>query len=93
METLLLVSNGFRHSTLPASYVRPESERPKIEEVADYLHAPIVDLGCGDSELIATQISQACQQFGFFQVINQLLKIYIATQTLFVYVYICVCEM
>lgn len=70
METLLLVSNGFRHSTLPASYVRPEPERPKIEEVADYVHAPIVDLGCGDSELIATQISQACQQFGFFQVIN-----------------------
>lgn len=66
----MLVSNGFRHSTVPASYVRPEPERPRPEEVVDYIHAPIVDLGCGDPELIATQISQACQEFGFFQVIK-----------------------
>lgn len=67
METLLLVSNGFRCSTLPASYVRPEPERPKLSEVAEFLNAPIVDLGRVDK---IQQISQACQHYGFFQVIN-----------------------
>lgn len=76
METLLLVSNGFRCSTLPASYVRPEPERPKLSEVAEFLNAPIVDLGRVDK---IQQISQACQHYGFFQVLNYInvIKLYV----------------
>ncbi|KAH6766868.1 2-oxoglutarate and oxygenase superfamily protein [Perilla frutescens var. hirtella] len=70
MEDKLLVSNGCRWSRLPASYVRPEPERPKLSEVGDYVNAPIVDLGSADPNLLARQISQACQHYGFFQVIN-----------------------
>ncbi|KAK4384775.1 protein DOWNY MILDEW RESISTANCE 6 [Sesamum angolense] len=69
METQLL-SAGFRFSTLPPSYVRPEPDRPKLFEVADYHNAPIVDLGCADRTFIVQQIAQACQNYGFFQVIN-----------------------
>ncbi|KAK4431251.1 protein DOWNY MILDEW RESISTANCE 6 [Sesamum alatum] len=69
METQLL-SAGFRFSTLPPSYVRPEPDRPKLLEVADYHNAPIIDLGCADRTFIVQQIAQACQNYGFFQVIN-----------------------
>ncbi|XP_047975205.1 protein DOWNY MILDEW RESISTANCE 6-like [Salvia hispanica] len=70
MESVLLVSNGIRCSTLPASYVRPEPERPKLSEVAHFFNAPIVDLGSADLSLMARQISHACHHYGFFQVIN-----------------------
>ncbi|KAG8381602.1 hypothetical protein BUALT_Bualt06G0138500 [Buddleja alternifolia] len=69
METQL-ISTGFRYSTLPRSYVRPEPDRPKLSEVADYYNAPIIDLGYGDRNFIVQQIAEACQQYGFFQVIN-----------------------
>ncbi|KAK6155478.1 hypothetical protein DH2020_009726 [Rehmannia glutinosa] len=69
METQL-ISSGFRYSTLPPSYVRPVPDRPKLLEVTDYHNAPIIDLGCGDRKFIVQQIAQACQQYGFFQVIN-----------------------
>ncbi|KAL8551125.1 hypothetical protein ACS0TY_000269 [Phlomoides rotata] len=67
---VLLVSNGIRCSTLPPSYVRPEPERPRLSQVPDYLNAPVIDLGCGDRKFVVQQISQACQHYGFFQVIN-----------------------
>lgn len=74
MESVLLVSNGIRCSTLPASYVRPEPERPKLSEVAHFFNAPIVDLGSADLSLMARQISHACHHYGFFQVIFLLLS-------------------
>lgn len=65
-----VISTGIRYSSLPESYVRPESERPKLSEVEDCQNVPIIDLGCEDRSLIVHQIGQACRFYGFFQVIN-----------------------
>lgn len=69
METKV-ISSGINHSTLPQSYIRPESERPRLSEVVDCENVPIIDLSCGDQAQIIRQIGEACQTYGFFQVIN-----------------------
>ncbi|CAL5323433.1 unnamed protein product [Camellia sinensis] len=65
-----VISTGIRYSSLPESYVRPESERPKLSEVEDCEDVPIIDLGCSDRVLIVQQIGHACRIYGFFQVTN-----------------------
>ncbi|KAL0347859.1 UNVERIFIED_CONTAM: protein DOWNY MILDEW RESISTANCE 6 [Sesamum calycinum] len=52
------------------SYIRPESDRPKLLEVADCDNIPVIDLGCKDRSLIVKQTGDACREYGFFQVIN-----------------------
>ncbi|KAK2972795.1 hypothetical protein RJ640_028323 [Escallonia rubra] len=69
MEPTVL-SSGFRYTSLPESYVRPETDRPKLSEVWELENVPVIDLGCGDRSLISQQIGDACRDFGFFQVIN-----------------------
>ncbi|XVF10190.1 hypothetical protein REPUB_Repub07fG0161400 [Reevesia pubescens] len=69
METKVL-SSGICYSNLPESYVRPESERPRLSEVSECENVPVVDLGCEDRNHIIQQISLACTYYGFFQVIN-----------------------
>ncbi|XP_022890423.1 protein DOWNY MILDEW RESISTANCE 6-like isoform X1 [Olea europaea var. sylvestris] len=66
-----VVSNGIKYSTLPTSYVRPVTERPKLLEVTDCEKVPVIDLGCEDESFIIQQIGDACRDYGFFQqVIN-----------------------
>ncbi|XP_073045146.1 protein DOWNY MILDEW RESISTANCE 6-like [Primulina eburnea] len=65
-----LISNGLRYSTLPRCYVRPEPDRPRQSESAEYQNAPVIDLGYGDRQFIVQQIAAACKNYGFFQVIN-----------------------
>lgn len=67
METKVL-SSGVRYENLPENYVRPESERPRLAEVSACQNVPVVDLGCDDRTQIIQQISDACKDFGFFQV-------------------------
>ncbi|KAG4172009.1 hypothetical protein ERO13_A12G246300v2 [Gossypium hirsutum] len=69
MDTKVL-SSGIRYSNLPESYVRPESERPRLSEVSECEDVPVIDLGCEDRTHIIQQICRACMQYGFFQVIN-----------------------
>ncbi|XP_009797505.1 protein DOWNY MILDEW RESISTANCE 6 [Nicotiana tabacum] len=69
MEAKVL-SSGIRHSTIPQSYIRPQSDRPRLFEVADCENVPVIDMGCGDRNLIVHQIGEACRLYGFFQVIN-----------------------
>ncbi|XP_057951281.1 protein DOWNY MILDEW RESISTANCE 6 [Malania oleifera] len=69
METKVL-STGIRYSNLPESYVRPESERPRLSEVAQCENVPLIDLGSKDRSQIIRQIRHACRDYGFFQVIN-----------------------
>lgn len=63
-----VISTGIRFSTLPDKYIRPESERPRLSEVAVCNDVPVIDLGCGDRNLVVKQIAEACREFGFFQV-------------------------
>lgn len=65
-----VISSGVRYSNLPESYVRPESERPRLYEVSECENVPVIDLGCQDRTEIIQQISFACMHYGFFQVIN-----------------------
>ncbi|XP_057472323.1 protein DOWNY MILDEW RESISTANCE 6-like [Actinidia eriantha] len=65
-----LISTGIKYSSLPESYVRPESERPNLSQVKDCENVPIIDLGCEDLTRIVQQIADACRLYGFFQVIN-----------------------
>lgn len=74
-----VISSGIRYSSLPSSYIRPESERPKLSEVADCENVPVIDLGCGNRSLIIKQIGDACHEFGFFQVIYLCLIVFMAT--------------
>ncbi|KAK4411288.1 Flavanone 3-dioxygenase 2 [Sesamum angolense] len=64
------VISGIQFSSLPSSYIRPESQRPKLSEVVECDNVPIIDLGCEDRSLIIKQIGDACREYGFFQVIN-----------------------
>lgn len=63
------VISGTRLSTLPRSYIRPKSDRPKLSQVAVSNNIPVIDLGCQDWTLIVAQIGNACQEYGFFQVL------------------------
>ncbi|KAI4384879.1 hypothetical protein MLD38_002971 [Melastoma candidum] len=65
-----VISSGVRHTSLPPSYIRDESDRPRLSEVSTCENVPLVDLGSGDRSRIVTEIAFACMYFGFFQVIN-----------------------
>ncbi|KAJ6687405.1 PROTEIN DOWNY MILDEW RESISTANCE 6 [Salix koriyanagi] len=65
-----VISSGVQYTSLPASYVRPESERPRLSEVSACENVPVIDLGFEDRSQIVRQIGDACEQYGFFQVIN-----------------------
>ncbi|XP_075648237.1 protein DOWNY MILDEW RESISTANCE 6 [Castanea sativa] len=69
MDTKVL-STGVRYSNLPESYVRPESDRPRLSEVSGCDDVPIIDLGLEDRSQVVKQIAEACKFYGFFQVIN-----------------------
>ncbi|KAK4777330.1 hypothetical protein SAY87_017517 [Trapa incisa] len=65
-----VISSGARYSSLPESYVRPESERPRLSEVSTCDSVPVIDLDCQDRAHSVEQIKYACTSYGFFQVIN-----------------------
>ncbi|KAF3970613.1 hypothetical protein ACB098_12G026500 [Castanea mollissima] len=69
MDTKVL-STGVRYSNLPESYVRPESDRPRLSEVSACDDVPVIDLGLEDRSQVVKQIAEACKFYGFFQVIN-----------------------
>lgn len=71
MKPLLtdLVATELR--SVPPNYVRPESDRPNLNDVTFDHSIPLVDLqglyGPNHSSVIK-EIGQACQNYGFFQV-------------------------
>ncbi|CAL9154834.1 unnamed protein product, partial [Musa hybrid cultivar] len=65
-----LLSTATHHHTLPENYVRPESQRPRLTQVITDASIPIIDLGSPDKAQIISRIGQACQSYGFFQVVN-----------------------
>ncbi|GMH04195.1 hypothetical protein Nepgr_006034 [Nepenthes gracilis] len=73
-----LADNG--GSTIPDRYVKPPMERPLSSTVATDMDIPLIDLAglLGreeiDGEPSLGQISKACREWGFFQVINHGVK-------------------
>lgn len=71
-ETLL--SSGRSFSSLPDSYVRPPSERPRLSEVLPFRSIPVIDLASPDRSDVLRQVRHACASYGFFQVLHPLLS-------------------
>ncbi|KAL8139714.1 hypothetical protein V2J09_005735 [Rumex salicifolius] len=74
MAHIKVLSSGISYDSLPESYVRPESERPNLSQVSECKDVPLIDLSQPDRSLTIRQIHDACQKFGFFQVINHGVK-------------------
>ncbi|CAN1131667.1 Protein DOWNY MILDEW RESISTANCE 6 [Linum perenne] len=67
-----LVSSWYKQvKSLPESYILPPDERPGIHPIPVSDQIPVVDLERPDSTQL---ILKACQEFGFFQVINHGVK-------------------
>ena len=68
-----LISNGRNYSELPQHFIRPPTERPRLDDVVLSLDSiPLVDvqgLLCESIRpQIIEQIGRACAEYGFFQV-------------------------
>lgn len=61
---------------IPERYIKPPSQRPALSSDSGCNeNIPLVDLGgmeggAGECEEVARQISEACREWGFFQVVN-----------------------
>ncbi|CAD6209308.1 unnamed protein product [Miscanthus lutarioriparius] len=58
------------HDRLPDSYVRPETQRPRLREVVPDAEIPVVDLADPDRAAVVARVAEACRTHGFFQVLN-----------------------
>nr|XP_018679946.1 PREDICTED: protein DOWNY MILDEW RESISTANCE 6-like isoform X1 [Musa acuminata subsp. malaccensis] len=65
-----LLSTVTHHGSLPETYVRPESQRPHLNEVLRDADVPTIDLGSTDLSQTVAQVADACSTYGFFQVVN-----------------------
>ncbi|KAK9742346.1 hypothetical protein RND81_03G165700 [Saponaria officinalis] len=71
-----LADSGLNH--IPDRYVKPMTERPVVEpiDVTDDVDIPLIDLAglfSSDPDTVRVtknQVSEACQVWGFFQVVN-----------------------
>lgn len=69
-----LISDGIDClEVIPDCYIRPPSERPRLNEVAFPDFIPVVDLdnfSVSARQRVIRNIKDACQQYGFFQIVN-----------------------
>ncbi|CAK8537189.1 unnamed protein product [Lathyrus sativus] len=75
MKTFQVANESSPLSLTPNNFILPESKRPSLSEVQSLDSIPIIDLSyCHDinhSSLdVIHKISKACEEFGFFQVVN-----------------------
>ncbi|RWW76071.1 hypothetical protein BHE74_00015871 [Ensete ventricosum] len=65
-----------RPTAVPERYVRDTNERPALSAILPSLHVPVIDLSklvCGtkrQSQEEMAKLTAACEEWGFFQVIN-----------------------
>eukprot|EP00253_Pinus_taeda_P013715 PITA_13715 len=69
-----LISDGMDClEVIPDCYIRPPSERPRLNEVAFPDFIPVVDLdnfSVSARQRVIRNIKDACQQYGFFKIVN-----------------------
>ncbi|KAH9302785.1 hypothetical protein KI387_014368 [Taxus chinensis] len=68
-----MTSDRSHCNQIPKAYIRPLSERPRLDEVAlsdDISLIDLTDLNGPNRQLAIHQIQRACQEDGFFHVIN-----------------------
>jgi salicylic acid 3-hydroxylase len=69
-----LISTAVHHK-LPGNYVRPETQRPRLDEVVPDADIPVIDLANPDRAAVVAQVGDACRTHGFFQVERALMTI------------------
>ncbi|PON99051.1 Non-heme dioxygenase N-terminal domain containing protein [Trema orientale] len=67
MESFLLARDSTPISLSP-DFILPEEKRPQLSQVSTLDSIPIIDLSVEYQDV--QKISQACEEYGFFQVIN-----------------------
>lgn len=77
MKTFQLANESSSLLSLSPKFILPEDERPQLSEVTSLDSIPIIDLsdhGYNDdnpsSSLMVQKISQACEEYEFFQIVN-----------------------
>ncbi|XP_020247956.1 protein DOWNY MILDEW RESISTANCE 6-like [Asparagus officinalis] len=78
--TSLTSALGLKHHNLPESYIRPEPERPRLNEVQTDRNIPVIDLNCPDKSRIIAQVTGACRTYGIFQVVNHGVSVELTTK-------------
>lgn len=63
------LANGPSPLSLSSSFILPENKRPYLSQVSTVASIPVIDLNQELSQLIQ-QVSRACEEYGFFQIIN-----------------------
>ena len=56
--------------SLSPNFILPEENRPILSEVFSSASIPTIDLNNHDIDDLVSKISQACEKYGFFQIIN-----------------------
>ncbi|KAK6281501.1 hypothetical protein POUND7_015326 [Theobroma cacao] len=70
METKIFrLVNGSGPLSLTPKYILPQEKRPNLSEITILASIPIIDLK-EPSALVVEQISKACEEYGFFQIVN-----------------------
>ncbi|KAG5067867.1 hypothetical protein AAZX31_01G024900 [Glycine max] len=77
MKTFQLANESSSLLSLSPKFILPEDERPQLSEVTSLDSIPIIDLSDHSydgnnhsSSLVVQKISQACEEYGFFQIVN-----------------------
>ncbi|XVE85163.1 hypothetical protein DITRI_Ditri17bG0069400 [Diplodiscus trichospermus] len=70
METkTFLLANGSSPLSLTSNYILPPERRPNLSQLSTLASIPIIDL-MEPSAFVVEQVSKACEEYGFFQIIN-----------------------
>ncbi|XP_052175974.1 protein DOWNY MILDEW RESISTANCE 6-like [Diospyros lotus] len=62
-------AEGFTPLSLYPNFILPENQRPLLSQVQPLSSVPIIDMN-GEDSTLAREVSLACEEFGFFQVLN-----------------------
>ncbi|KAK8567655.1 hypothetical protein V6N13_105611 [Hibiscus sabdariffa] len=63
-------TNGSSHLSLSPDHVLPQDQRPNLTQTPLLSSIPVIDLSEQPSALVVDKISKACEEYGFFQIIN-----------------------
>lgn len=64
------MANSIKPISLTPNFIVPEDKRPQLARISPLASIPIIDLNDHVTSSVLQKISQACEEYGFFQVIN-----------------------
>ncbi|KAK7851818.1 protein downy mildew resistance 6 [Quercus suber] len=64
------MANSIKPLSLTPNFILPEDKRPQLAQISPLASIPIIDLNDHVTSSLLQKISQACEEYGFFQVIN-----------------------